>query len=294
MISYQDFTRGGNVLKTNTDYYLRNKEIEFSIDEIILEDYKDMIFGAVIIPKFEGTFFPPHFLRKIKFEKSLLTKDFFNSILEKVDSDRLPIDADLLFHGDVIQGGYYKIKTEKLSNEILRGQEIVTETNNIFRDSLRDPPYNDSPHLYKNTNEFEEINSIWETKKVRKLKNLYLYCFNVGQGDTLLLITPNGNVFIIDMNFYSKVSVDRFISKVKEILHYHGLPPNHIKSLIVTHKHIDHLRGASYLIEDGDLEIGSFLLNHGYSHSTQAVEKLLNSSPENPHLDKCGSSNENY
>ena len=59
----------------------------------------------------------------------------------------------------------------------------------------------------------------WENK-------IYLYCFNVGQGDTFLFIPSSGNPYLIDTNFYSEEHIEAFADQVRDILIYHGLPEN--------------------------------------------------------------------
>jgi competence protein ComEC len=69
---------------------------------------------------------------------------------------------------------------------------------------------------------------------------LEIYVLNVGQGDTAILKTPEGNVVVIDAYRPNKVkdALDT-ISSQQTISH-----------LIVTHPHLDHYNAASMLIED--------------------------------------------
>lgn len=86
-------------------------------------------------------------------------------------------------------------------------------------------------------------------------KNPELYCFKTGQGDMSLFISSEDRAYLIDTNIYSKVMSDR-LNVLKDIL---GNRP--IEALIITHRHIDHYRGAHYLFESQNFKIKNLVVN---------------------------------
>ncbi|KAI3351032.1 MBL fold metallo-hydrolase [Clostridium botulinum] len=103
--------------------------------------------------------------------------------------------------------------------------------------------------------------------------DLYLYCFNVGQGDSFLLITTNKNAYLIDTNIYTEKRALEFYNQIIEILHIHNI--RKLTGFIITHKHIDHIRGTDKFIRDSGIEIDKFLINMDYSHKTEVVDRLF-------------------
>lgn len=72
--------------------------------------------------------------------------------------------------------------------------------------------------------------------------NLYIYVLNVGQGDASVIVTPNGNIIIIDAR-----APDKLVKLLKDL----GLKNNEgISFLIITHPHTDHFSGAARLINE--------------------------------------------
>lgn len=71
--------------------------------------------------------------------------------------------------------------------------------------------------------------------------NLTIYVLNVSQADTSVIITPQGNILIIDA-----VRPDKLVNLLGDI----GLNDNdEIAELIITHPHVDHFSGANRLID---------------------------------------------
>lgn len=71
---------------------------------------------------------------------------------------------------------------------------------------------------------------------------LYIYVLNVGQADTSVVITPLGNVIVIDA---------KNPGKIVHLLGKLGLQKDEdIDELIITHPHRDHFSGASRLLVD--------------------------------------------
>lgn len=72
--------------------------------------------------------------------------------------------------------------------------------------------------------------------------NLTIYVLNVGQADTSVIITPKGNLIIIDA-----VKPQKLVDLLKQI----GLKKGgEIEKLIITHPHTDHFSSASRLLYD--------------------------------------------
>ena len=74
--------------------------------------------------------------------------------------------------------------------------------------------------------------------------NLHIYCLNVGQGDTTVVISPEGSITIIDafrssklVNFLTDLNID-----------------GNIEQLIVTHPHSDHFSAANRLSVDFNID----------------------------------------
>lgn len=67
--------------------------------------------------------------------------------------------------------------------------------------------------------------------------DLHVYLLNVGQADTSVIVTPQGNVIVIDA-----ASPDKLVKLVRDI----GLDGT-IEHLIITHPHDDHFRGGNRL-----------------------------------------------
>jgi competence protein ComEC len=71
---------------------------------------------------------------------------------------------------------------------------------------------------------------------------LRIFILNVGQADTSVIITPKGNIIIIDAVKPSKV-----LSLLNDL----GLQNNgEIEKLIITHPHLDHYSGANRILND--------------------------------------------
>lgn len=253
---------------------MKDKFIYFSVDEIYLSDFEKEVFSADIVPDFNGTYFPPHLLKSISFQRELLSKDMYFSIMDKHGFGMLEREVDIIFSAQVIQGGYYKVRKEDVRMNILSLNTILSLDNNIFNNTRIPSPYRDNIEG-KDEGDVEENLENMNLENVEVFPNLSLYCFNVGQGDCMLVLTPTGSAYIIDTNFYSEKSVDNYINEVKGILRKNGLSEKKIRALIITHKHVDHLRGANVVLDKKEFDIEFFLINHDYKHELKTVEKLL-------------------
>ena len=77
-------------------------------------------------------------------------------------------------------------------------------------------------------------------------EHMHIYCLNVGQGDTTIIITPDNNVVIID-------AVNA--SKIRALLKDLGLDDGEtIKHVIVSHPHYDHYSAVAGLLNNYAVE----------------------------------------
>ena len=259
----------------------QNEFIAFSIDEIYLNDLEKEVFSADIIPEFDATYFPPNLLKSISFQKEMLEKEMYYSIMRKYRPEVLQDEIDITFLGQVVQGGFYKVNKKNISMNLLNPNTIISLNNDIFNGTKLASPYKDRIEYNSIQNFGENIEEL-SLKQEELHPELRLYCFNVGQGDCMLVITPTGCVYIIDTNFYSKKSVENFISDVKDILKKNNLSDKKIRALIVTHKHIDHIRGTNVVLDKNDFDIEYFLINHDYKHELKSVKMLLDAAKSIP------------
>jgi len=70
--------------------------------------------------------------------------------------------------------------------------------------------------------------------------NLHIYMLSVGQGDTTVVVSPQGNVLIIDVMRPTKV-----LSLLNDLGN-----DNNIEHLVITHPHSDHFSGGNRLARD--------------------------------------------
>lgn len=259
------------------DNLLKRRYLEFSIDQIIpvntLADY----FAVTIIPEMHSKadipYFAPLHLRTINVRADLLKNEFYNAVVRNMETydnpDRMVPEK---FQESVLQGAYYKVLSEKIPTNVFSPETIIDVNNDFFMGAITE-----SPHVYP-----LEQQEIMDLKiGVDKMSNngdeivdaLYIYGLNVGQGDSLLMICPNGSVYLIDTNYYWNNNKDKALHEINAILKQHGLPEKKIKAMLITHKHIDHIRGAAALLKE--FEVDYFLINHDYDHHTRAVYTLL-------------------
>ena len=75
--------------------------------------------------------------------------------------------------------------------------------------------------------------------------NLHIYMLSVGQGDTSVIISPDGNVLIIDVIRPTKV-----LSLLNDLGN-----DNNIEHLVITHPHKDHFSGGNRLATEPNMTI---------------------------------------
>ncbi len=246
----------------------------FSVDEIYIVNLEKEIFAADIIPVYNAQYFPANLIKTFKFHRELLEKKMYVAIISKYYSEEVISTNGIDFLGQVVQGGFYIIEKEQLKYESFTLDNTISIENKIFNNTRVESPYNDFVEESRVLSIEQGVEQLSQPSRAI-LQKLYLYCFNVGQGDSFFIITPNGSSYIIDTNYPSRKKVEYFISNLKEILKHHGLNTTKIKALIVTHKHIDHIRGANVMLNKAEFDIDYFLINHDYKHDLRTVELLL-------------------
>ena len=190
------------------DAFLRSETFDCSIDEIYID--KRNQFAAVLIPDIQSKYFPPYHLRTIRFPAMYLEEKFYQSMYL---DENFPTDFE--FTGGVKQGGFYRLPSEYLHLKKAFQHETVIDED-IFSKTIGNSPHSDEING-KISIDRDIIESSLSEKNNKQYENIHLYGFNVGQGDSLLLITSNGNPYLIDTNIYSKESEDLFIDKIQSI-----------------------------------------------------------------------------
>lgn len=242
--------------------------VDFWIDDLFQYDNETYI--ANVLLNINSIFYPPFHTRSIRLSPALLEKEFYLANSKKYGKEQEEIRHE--FQGKIVQGAYYKIPRDIVKETNLFKGKVITSDNEF----LKNIEPSECTSLGKNEISNDKYTGYTEIScKENCRENVYLYCFNVGQGDTFLLIPSSGNPYIIDTNFYSKTKADEFISCVKAIMAYHNISDKKIKGLIITHKHIDHIRGAAYFIENSGIPIENLLINADYDHDTKPVNELL-------------------
>ncbi len=258
--------------------------LQFSIDEIFpLREFGD-VFVARIIPNIHSRLFPPFHLRYIHVVPDLLDKHFYEAL--RRNNEDLPELTNSEFKSSVIQGGYYEIPRNEVPKDIFNSERIIGSNNDIFKEYLKPSPFIEKEVTKEDFLSLEDGIKHLDTPPIRpgRVGSLYVYCFDVGQGDSCMVIFPNGAVYLIDTNCYQN-TMTHYISRINRILARHQLPHRRIKSLIITHKHIDHLRGALEIVER--FSIKNFIINLDYEHPTRAVYDLLSQSRRIPTWINC-------
>lgn len=87
---------------------------------------------------------------------------------------------------------------------------------------------------------------------------------DVGQGDSALILTPDGKSMLIDAGESSAKN------KVAQILEEYGITT--LNMLVATHPHSDHIGGMQYIVENFQIEQ---VCLPGVSHTSQGYENLL-------------------
>lgn len=91
--------------------------------------------------------------------------------------------------------------------------------------------------------------------------NLFVYAFDVGQGDSIFIETPNGNQMLVDGGPSSAV-----LSKLGKVM---PLWDRSINVLLLTHPHADHLDGLLEVLKRYDI---GMVIESGVNHSIPEYE----------------------
>jgi len=268
------------------DNLLKRETLSFWIDEIypvtLSREFGEEVFGVRVIPDMESAYFPPFHLRNIRVRPELLQQAFYESVIRNNGLDRGT--SHLKFAGSVIQGEYYSIPTKELPHNVFKEKKILNSNTDVFLERHKENPCKDDVRGDKIINfESNNVYTICSTNQIKvEQGGVYIYCFNVGQGDSFLIITPNSNAYVVDLNLYGAYELTVFISKVKKILDMHKMPNNRLTALIITHKHLDHIRGADKFLLSEKFSVNYFMINLNYYHNTKVVERLLNAAKKVP------------
>lgn len=260
------------------DNLLKGNYFNFFVDEVyalpkVKESnqggyYPNNLFGALLIPDIKSTYFPPYHLRRIVFPANFLSSEYYNYYRLKYPS--LEDTNDINFRGSIVEGQHYSISSDVFTDRAI--PEVLPEgVGLILNDAKIESPYQD----YLTENIHNEGLTLLNNPETGNNEELLVYCFDVGQGDSILLIFPNKSVYIIDTNIYGEKGLDAYISTIKHILSENGLAVDIIKGLLITHKHLDHLRGAAQLMESNEFIFKYFLMNFDYKHTSKKVNELL-------------------
>jgi competence protein ComEC len=103
-----------------------------------------------------------------------------------------------------------------------------------------------------------------ETKTSETNQPLKVHFINVGQGDSILIVTPEGNTMLIDGG--PKDSGADLVSYLKK----QGI--NKINVIVATHPHEDHIGGLINVINSFQVDN---IIDSGVSHTTQTYKNYL-------------------
>jgi competence protein ComEC len=92
--------------------------------------------------------------------------------------------------------------------------------------------------------------------------------FDVGQGDGILLVLPNGEAWLVDAYFPGSSSLKRLLGELKA-----ATGSEHIQRLVISHFHLDHILTAEYLV--GRLDPEAVVVPRSLKHRTAATRNLL-------------------
>ncbi len=84
-----------------------------------------------------------------------------------------------------------------------------------------------------------------------------LYMLDVGQGDCLVLRTPDARVWVIDCG--STSASDAGSGRLAPFLKYHGI--SRIDGIFISHGDADHINGVQQILETSDFDIGFLFLS---------------------------------
>ncbi len=253
--------------------HLFNAKSKFWIEDIVHVGSEES--RARIIPVSRSEYYPPQHMRRIVFPTHQLEPEFYRSRQRLPELD-LPEERSG-FKGGLVQGGYYDLSRT-------RGEPKRTDSGEYDLASIDLDETRTASPVDDQIRADLQSPQVLSADMKRGFDSCRLYCFNVGQGDSSLLIL-NGSAYLIDTNIYSWRSLERFSIELKSILKMERIG-NRIKALVITHKHVDHLRGVHRLMEEGLFTFEHFIINSMYTHATGAVEDLLSAAEK--HIPRTG------
>ncbi len=100
--------------------------------------------------------------------------------------------------------------------------------------------------------------------------NLWIYCLNVGQGDTTVIVTPQNKIMIFDAVFPNKI-----IALLTDL----GISPGEeLKHLLISHPHRDHYSGGDRLLNTYNFEAVTLTSLWKFTKNLPGYNLLINSS----------------
>ncbi len=170
-------------------------------------------------------------------------------------------------------GLFIDLPTETLSSSLTERrvfnylQRVKKETNNL---PISKGVF--SGTKLKKTNWHYGIHNALKNYNPIKNNHPELYCVKTGQGDMSLFISSENRAYLIDTNIYSNISSYR-LDTLKKIL-----KSRPVEALIITHRHLDHYRGAHYLFESPQFKIKNLIVNPSFVNKKNpvSVSNLLN------------------
>jgi competence protein ComEC len=104
--------------------------------------------------------------------------------------------------------------------------------------------------------------------------NLWIFCLNVGQGDTTVVATPSGKVLIFDA-----VRATKIIQLLEDLGHTTADPIEHI---VVSHPHHDHYSGVERLLNTySTVESVSLTSLRRVQDTTPSYNNIINTAVQN-------------
>jgi len=96
----------------------------------------------------------------------------------------------------------------------------------------------------------------------------FVHVMNVGQGDTIVVVFPDGHAWLTDSYFWRKQAFDGFVTWLRE--HHPGVK---LRRLIISHFHHDHIRSAVDALQE--FAPAEVVVPGSRAHPTAATLRLL-------------------
>lgn len=265
------------------------------VDEIMY--YSKGWYIVTIVSNLESKQYYPFFSRNVLVPFKLLETKFLKT--------KYHIDPEHVIGDGIIgQGKYYYIKRENIwkwkryyewycyiegergipeddtEGEVRDYDTYIEKLKKLFSQEIL-PGSEDYPVLSSDIKRYNLFYaSIDEAKKEIFIDNkekgicrdsLYIASLNVGQGDTSIIVFPNNSVYIIDFNIYKRCE-KKFKDTYDKLKKCFGF--DRVTGVIITHKHLDHIRGMENIILQDDLRIDKVYINEEYRHESKTIDNL--------------------